>query len=1089
MNSRATFAKTIIAATAAALTFALLAPWPARAQAGREAIDQAKKLYQTGELDQALAAARDAVKQLMDNKTKADARLLLGMILDAQGEKAQASEEFAQAAALDPKRKLAVEYFPPNIIQAFEQAKLRKLGAVVIQTSPSEAEVYLDGEIVGISPVPLEDIVAGKHKVKIQRKDYRPKEKEIDVQAAERSEIYFELEILDEQPARIVHEPLKTAKEGSSLWIKAQISDNIGVVEANVFFRKTGAKEYEKLPMLQAKPGQYEAVAPKEKVAREGVEYYVTAQDMGGNLSYDGKPEEPYKVKVAELDKEPPSIFHQPAMATSDASKMTIKASIIDNKKVASARVYFKRGTEKTYLEEEMAQEGPAGNYTFVFPDVLMNAREIDYYVEAADDSGNTQFSGRADSPYKVSVVKVVPFKDGYIVERKMDREEPTRSVTVNIGALKGAAAGQIYNIFSADEKVVDPDTGAVLAINQRLTGKLKITRAEVASSQGEIVKEYGKNSVKKGDMIRARPSPPANVGGFSEKFRIITVTWKVNPEPEVAGYVVYRSENKDGPFEDMDKTYERDAVEVLDKGTRKAPLADGKKYYYRVRAFNGEKETSDFSETGFVIAKGGPNPPTGLTAVSGEIRQITLAWQKSGDPEAAGYKIHRAEAEEGPWTEVADLRPGDAKFQDKHKARGGAALEDGKTYWYKLVSYNSKGKPGNFTEPAPAASRVKPTAPANPRMVSSSVRSLTIAWDRSPDADVNRYMIYRSETAEGDFKLVKEIGDRSATEYTDEDKKGVEIKDSQAYFYKLAAMNVGGAESDPSAPINGITFGPPQPPVDIKALSGLVKQTVIAWTPPKDPKVMGYSVYRGDSPETLARIKKIMDPATAQFKDAGEWGAPLKDGAKYFYSVRSFNTAGVENSSPQILEMATKPSPSTPIGLAATADLAGRVKLTWTANPEGDIASYTVLRLSKSEGSYSAVASAKDASHEDKNLEHGKDYAYKIQAADKDGLKSQVSETVTGKTKPLPAAVAGVKASMGEAAVTLEWERNKEEDILRYDVYSTGLLGKEKVGSAAVAPAHVKGLKGGTYTFIVVAVDKDGLQSPPSAPVSLKIK
>ena len=1079
-----------IAAMAAVLFLlagAAFAQAPAQPAAG--ALDGAKQLYQAGELEQALEAALTAVKTQQDNKSKAEAHILLGMILDALGKKSEAAEEFSAAALLDPKRKLPVEYYPPNIIQLFEQAKLRKLGALMIQTSPAEAEVYLDGEIVGLSPVTLEEIPAGKRLIRIQKNDFKPREKEVEVVAAERSQIYFELEILDEKPPRIIHEVVKNAKEGSSIWFRAQIDDNAGVVEADVHFRKSGVKVYEKIPMIAVQPGKYEAMAPKEKVDKEGVEYYLSALDVGGNTALEGKPESPYAVKVAELDKEPPSIYHQPPPVTSDASKLFISVSVIDNKAVASVKVRFKRLQDKAYLEETMTPEKEAGSFSYTFPEVMMTAKEVDYYIEAADESGNTQFSGREDSPHRVKVVKVLPVKDGYIIERKMDREEPGRTVLVNIGTIKGAAAGQVYTVFNAEEKVVDPDTGAVLAINQKLTGKIKLTRVEMAASQGEIIKEFGKFSVKKGDMIRLRPSPPVNVGGYSEKFRVITVTWNVNPEPEVAGYVVYRSESKDGPFDEMDKTWRNDEVEATDKGTRKEPLVDGRKYYYRVRSYNQEKELSEFSETGFVIAKGGPNPPTGLGAVSGEIRQITLSWQRSADPEATGYKLHRAEAEDGTWTEIADLRSGDAKFVDKHQPKGGVGLEDGKTYWYKLVSYNNKGKLGNFTEPVSGASRVKPIPPANVRMVSQSVRSLTLAWDRHPDVDVNRYLVYRSESASGDYKLIKEIGDRSATEYTDEDKKGVDIKDSQAYFYKLVAMNVGGAESDSTPAITGTTLGPPQPPADLKAASGMVRQSVLTWAPPADPKVMGYNVYRGETPENMARIKRINEPAGNQYKDTGDWGAPLKDGSKYYYSVRSFNTAGVESSAPQLLEVATKPLPAAPGGLEASPDMPGKVKLTWAANPEADVTSYTVQRLSRSEGSFSTIGSSKETSYEDRNLEHGKEYTYKIQAVDKDGLKSPVSEAVTGKTKPLPAAPTGLKAEQEGGAVNFTWEANKEEDIARYDVYSAGLLGRDKVASGTGQSASAKGLRGGNYTFSVVAVDKDGLESPASAPVSLKIK
>ncbi|MDH4184493.1 MAG: PEGA domain-containing protein, partial [Nitrospinota bacterium] len=965
----------------------------------------------------------------------------------------------------------------------------RKLGTVVIQTSPSDAEVYLDGQLVGLTPIPLEDIVAGKRKLRVQKADYKPVEKEIEVLAAERSEIYFELEILDEIPARIIHTPVRNAQEGSSLRLSAQVEDNLGVTGADLFYRKAGAGNYEKLSMYQARPGQFEGMIPKEKVAKEGLEYYIEAADIGGNRTQDGRPDDPYRIMVRELDTEPPAIFHEPVQATSDASQMVIKASVMDNKTVAAARVFFRRATDKAYVEDQMKPGAQPGEYIYTLPEMFMAANRLEYFIAAEDDSGNKQYSGREDSPFVVSVVRVLPFKEGYIVERKIEGGEPTRNVRVNIGTLKGAQNGQVFTVFNADEQIIDPDTGMILAINQRLTGKIKITRADLASSAAEIVKEYEKFAVKKGDLIRLRPSPPVNVGGYSEKFRVITVSWKMSPEPEVRGYVVYRSESKDGPFDELTKISRRETFEAEDKGTYRTPLVDGKKYFYKVRAYNDEKEMSDYSETGFVIAKGGPNPPTNLSATSGEIRRITLSWMETRDEEAYGYKVERAEAEEGPWAEIADLRVRDKKLVDKPDLKADHQLLDAKTYWYRIVSYNSKGKIGNPTEPVFAASRPRPAIPANPQLVSSSVRSLTIAWERHADADVNRYAIYRSQSADGDYKLIKEIRDRSTTEYTDEDKSGVEMKDSQTYFYRIMAINSGGAESELSPPISGTTFGPPEAPGNIAAASGLVKQTLLTWTAPKDPKVTGYQIYRGGAPEAMSVIKKIMDPATTQYKDAGSWTSALTDGTRYFYSVRSFNIAGVENSDPKILEVVTKPVPAAPKGLSAASGQPAMVTLSWEANPEPDIVSYSVLRADKADGRFNPVATAKQTSHEDKGLDHGKEYFYQIQAMDKDGLKGQLSEPVSARTKQLPPTPTAVKATGAEGSAELEWEAGAAADVARYDVYSTGLLGKDKVASAKENSCVVKGLKSGTYNFIVIAVDGDGLESAPSAPISVKIK
>ncbi|MBF0635203.1 MAG: PEGA domain-containing protein, partial [Nitrospinae bacterium] len=921
-------------------------------QVTADPISQGEALYQKGRFAEATAVIKDALTKLTDDASKVRASLLMGMIHYSQGQPESAAEELKNAVLLDPRLKLSIKNYPPDIVRLFDQVRARNLGAVIIQTLPADADVFIDAKPVGLSPIALDDLFAGQHKLKIVKGGYRTEERDITVRESERLEFYLELAILDDAPPVIEHQPVAQGTEERSLKVRSKISDNLSVAEAKLFFRVKGAPAYESATMDQVDKGIYEGTIPGVKVLRDGAQYYIQAKDQNGNESKDGTPEKPHEVKVAELDKEAPRIFHTPVGASSDASKLVVRANVKDNKSLSYVKFFYKRPQDPSYLADAMRDANGGGDYESVVPEVFMTAKRIDYYIEAADGAGNVQYAGRSDSPYTLAIYKVLPFYDGFIVERKKEGENWTRTVTVNVGTMKGVDKDKNFTVFRASEKIVDPQSGMVLAINQKITGKIKISVPGPTSSQAKIQTEADRNSIQPGDMIRGRPSAPTGLNGSSKKYRENTLRWSMNPEPEVEGYIVFRSDTPQGPFEEIKKIYKRDGVEFVDTGSGKK-LVDGQKYYYKVVAFNDDKEKSDPSDPEAIVAKGGPNPPAQLASVSGLIREIQLKWAKSDDGDTVGYKIFRSPGENDKFDEIADIGADTLAYSDKPRDRDKYTLDDGRKYFYKVVSYNREKKMGNPTETVTASSRIKPATPASLQIASSGVRSVSLSWTAHPDPDIAGYRVYRHVQPDGVFTMIKDIAGRTVSEYIDQDKSGEKLKDGVVYYYRLTAVNVGGAESDFTPAVSVATFGPPPAPAEVKAAAGLVKQSIVTWTPSTAKDVAGYTIYRGDNPQSLKQIKKIRDPKASQYKDTGEWGSRMKDGTEYFYTVRSFNDVDVESEVKTVVSATTKPVPAAPTGVSATSGEAGKSTIRWTANQEKDIAGYRVTRSASHDGSY----------------------------------------------------------------------------------------------------------------------------------------
>jgi fibronectin type 3 domain-containing protein len=1032
---------------------------------------------------------KEALATLTDTASKVKASVLMGMIHLSQGQPEAAAEELKNAVLLDPRLKLSPKNYPPDIVRLFDQVRARNLGAVIIQTLPADADVLIDDKPAGLSPIALDDLFAGQHKLKIVKSGYRTEERDITVKESERLEFYLELAVLDDTPPVIEHQPVTQGTEEKSLKVKTKITDNLSVAEARLFFRVKGAPAYESTTMDQVDKGIYEGTIPGVKVLRDGAQYYIQAKDQNGNETKDGTPEKPHEVKVAELDKEPPRIFHAPIGASSDASKLAIRANVKDNKSISYVKLFYKRQQDPSFLTDSMKDTTGSGDYELTVPEVFMASRRIDYYIEAADGAGNVQYSGRVEAPHTLVIYKVLPSYDGFIVERKKEGDNWTRIVTVNVGTMKGVDKDKTFTVFRGSEKIIDPQSGMVLAINQKITGKIKISIPGPTSSQAKIQSETERNSIQAGDMIRMKPSQPTGLNGSSKKYRENMLRWSMNPEPEVEGYIVFRSDAPQGPFEEIKKVYKRDNVEIVDTGSGKK-LVDGQKYYYKVVAFNDDKEKSDPSEPEAIVSKGGPNPPSQLTAISGAIREIQLKWAKSDDGDTVGYKIFRSGGEGEKFEEIADIGPDTLSYADKPRDRDKYILEDGRKYSYKAASYNREKKLGNPTETVTASSRAKPAALVGLQITSSGVRSVSLSWNAHSDPDITGYRVYRHVQPDGVFTMVKDVSGRTVTEFVDHDKSGEKLKDGVVYYYRVTAVNVGGAESELTPAVSVATLGPPPAPTDVKAVSGLVKQSLVTWTPSAAKEVAGYAIYRGDNQQSLKQIKKIRDPKASQYKDAGEWGSKMKDGTEYFYAVRSFNDVDVESEVKTVVSAKTKPLPAAPTGVSATSGEGGKSTIRWTANLEKDIAGYRVTRSASLDGSYAVIATVKETFYGDTGLKNNSTYFYKAQAQDKDDLLSKESEPVSAITKPLPKAPSNLSAQMAATSAALTWTASPEPEVSHYTIYSAGFFGKQKVGESKLTAHTVTGLKPDTsYTFIVTVVDKTGLESEPSPPVTAQTK
>jgi fibronectin type 3 domain-containing protein/TolB-like protein len=599
---------------------------------------------------------------------------------------------------------------------------------------------------------------------------------------------------------------------------------------------------------------------------------------------------------------------------------------------------------------------------------------------------------------------------------------------------------------------------------------------------------------IKMGDAIKASSTK----GRLTHPVKIVSrpgsskigLYWEGAPDSKSQGYKIFRSQSEEGPFV---KIAQVTKCNYVDEG-----LERNTPYYYRIKAFDRKGKESDFSATIRAETALTPNPPIILNTES-HVKSIKILWSpnptKSPDPyKLMGYKVYRAKTEEGTYAEIAnltekDLGSGiesadDIAYLDRN-------LADGEHYYFKISAYNEKNLESDLSSGMkgiclPVVNGVVATG--------DMIRQLELRWTPTLSEHVKGYVIYRSTSPEEGFIKITTIIGRETDSFIDTEG----LEDKTTYYYRASLFEDDEREGSMSHVVSATTKGRPPTPRRLKAKSGLAKMVKLLWNMCTEKEVKGYKLYRSTAREgEYIPIKTLDNQNKNNYLDKGTKGTLfsafseggfLKDNTTYYYKVTSYNKVDVESKPSDIVSATTKPRPARPSGFGGEGLHVKEIPLFWQQNPEDDIAKYHIFRSSADEKDFSEIASVEGGtSYVDKRLQDGREYRYKMTAEDKDSLISDFSDTITIKTKPKPRVPTGLTARVEQEKTVLTWSNNTESDITSYNIFEKGFLGPRKVDTVKEPQCSVVSPKPGkSRNYTVTAVDKDGLESKPSEPITV---
>jgi hypothetical protein len=469
--------------------------------------------------------------------------------------------------------------------------------------------------------------------------------------------------------------------------------------------------------------------------------------------------------------------------------------------------------------------------------------------------------------------------------------------------------------------------------------------------------------------------------------------------------------------------------------------------------------------------------------------RQIYLGWEDPPDAAADGYDIFRSGTEGGPFAKIAQVNQ--REYLDKD-------LEKSAVYYYKIKSFTNAGLQSGLTNVIKGETALTPNPPVILR-ADSRVGSVQLTWSPSPIASddplpLAGYKLFRAEKQQGPFREISDLNgtDLNISGPIDKAYKVVyvdkNLKDAQEVYYRLSVYNEKKIESGFSSIIKGMAL----PVVSgLSAQSGLVQEVRLSWNAIDASLLKGYNIYRNLKEEgeytRIRQLEKEGAEGKVQFSDRKD----LEDGHRYYYRVTAYDDADQQTTPSAAVHADTKPRPVRPAVLRAEPLKVKSVPLAWRANPEKDIVAYHVYRREGSDGRFSDIAKTAggDTQYRDRDLKDGVSYSYKIQAEDKDGLRSDFSEEIQVSTKPRPKNPEILTGEYSGGTVALAWKPVAEKDLAHYKVYEKTFWKTDVVpGLERVTPASVQFKtvidKGKKKTYVVTAVDQDGLESEYSTEV-----
>lgn len=265
-------------------------------------------------------------------------------------------------------------------------------------------------------------------------------------------------------------------------------------------------------------------------------------------------------------------------------------------------------------------------------------------------------------------------------------------------------------------------------------------------------------------------PSVPEGLDGFINDSGVVFLHWKPNPEKDIQGYRVYRSNSLKEEFVEVTKFFCTDSL--FNDTLRLDNLTST--VFYKVAAVDDNFNNSKISAPVALIK------PDTIAPVSALFKDylitaagVQLSWINSTSDDLSRNQLIRVG--EARTDTILNWKDTSAVFIDSTCALG-------KTYEYFIVSFD---KANNFNlSPflrVNYETGIRPSVSNIDANVDRQSKTIKITWDL-PQEEIYSIQIYRAKSDE-EMRLIKTIRDKECIEFVDKD---LYINNSYSYKIKI---------------------------------------------------------------------------------------------------------------------------------------------------------------------------------------------------------------------------------------------------------------------------------------------------------------
>jgi len=363
---------------------------------------------------------------------------------------------------------------------------------------------------------------------------------------------------------------------------------------------------------------------------------------------------------------------------------------------------------------------------------------------------------------------------------------------------------------------------------------------------------------------------------------------------------------------------------------------------------------------------------------------------------------------------------------------------------------------------------------------------AIAFEWTPVSDTRVSNYALYRSNPEKNDGKLyfVTKIADRYSSHYVD-----TKLKANTKYNYTLFGLRQDGVRAANGTSVNATTLPALESVSYFVTVDNLPRLAKLIWRPHTNQRVNSYKLERKEiSKPEWKSIATIKNRLQAEYIDKG-----LKDNNIYYYRLKALTYDNIISLPSKTVTVSTKPIPNPVQNIHASRNLSKRIEITWAKSLQDDITHYNVYASDDNDQGFKKIASTNEPKFVENIATDGVQRFYKVTAIEKNGLEGSKNVlSAAGNTLVPLIEPAFTESVILNSEAHLKW-KNGDTRTQRYVLIKTS---KENMFKSKVQQININSLQtsfvdpqvlpGITYEYKIIAMDKFGIQSKPSASVEL---